>query len=104
MREGALRALLRTGRLESYWHLRIGAVAAVAAVGADELAVQAEHLRSAQFALVARILEGLRGLYPYVLFRFSHRVSIRALRVADTGKFSRRGCVKVRGFRPRVRD
>jgi hypothetical protein len=59
--------------------LRIGAVAAVAAVGADELAVQAEHLYPAQLTFFARILQSLRGPHPYVLFRFSHVVSIRAL-------------------------
>ena len=49
-------------RLVPSLRLRVGAVATVAAVGANELAVEAVHLRAANLAILARRLESLRGL------------------------------------------
>jgi hypothetical protein len=51
--------------------LRIGAVAAVAAVGADELAVQPVHLRAADLAVFAGGLQRLPGFVLLRLF-FAH--------------------------------
>jgi hypothetical protein len=42
--------------------LRVGAVAAEAAVGTDELAVEAVHLRAADLAVFTRRFEYLGGL------------------------------------------
>jgi hypothetical protein len=65
---------------------RVRAVAAVAAVGADELAAKAEHLRSAQLTLLLGELQRLRDQGLSVPFCLFHNVSIQVLLTADTSQ------------------
>jgi hypothetical protein len=53
--------------------LRIRAIAAVATVGADELAVQAEHLHPAQFAFLVWGLQRLGGLRFFLVPDLIHK-------------------------------
>ena len=49
--------------MHSCTDLRVGAVAAVAAVGTDELAMEAVHLRATDLAVLPRRFQGFRGLH-----------------------------------------
>ena len=49
--------------MRSCTDLRVGAVAAVAAVGTDELAMEAVHLRATDLAVLSRRYQCLRSLH-----------------------------------------
>ena len=66
--------------------LGIRAVAAVTAVGADELTMQIEHLRSAHFALLARRLKSFRSPCLFPPSYLVHISSIRVLQTANTAQ------------------
>ncbi len=78
-RERALAVLHERRTFRDHVCLRVRAVAAVAAVRADELAMQAEHLRPAQLALLAGNLQSLRSLRLFAVLDLCHAPSIRAL-------------------------